>query len=150
MFSVVKTTGRRIREAYESLGWNRSEFGRAIGTDLATIALWEKDEKEPQIGSLKKVAAATGRTVSWLLGETEVVSDDAAPPLVAEYFRKLREAKIAFDPRDEESLMSARFKGGPLRISSVDDVQALHEFAEKERKRKERGAAMATKPVKKR
>ena len=61
--------GERIQEAREAAGYTRAELAlKALSTEAA-VRLWETGQREPRLKYLKRIADATGRSLSWFFEE---------------------------------------------------------------------------------
>ena len=74
------TVGARVRSAYLLAGLNRNQLSKRAQLDYGAIQRWERGDAKPELDSLERVAAVTGRDVSELVGGTR---DAASAPLYA-------------------------------------------------------------------
>jgi phage repressor protein C with HTH and peptisase S24 domain len=70
------TLGERIRYVRDNiLKLNQADFARRLGfSRVATISDYEKNKRNPDITSLRKIAVAGGVTLEWLLTGNEPIS----------------------------------------------------------------------------
>lgn len=65
---VMDTLGSRIKALREAKGITQKELGRLVGGySRQAVGMWERDEREPDNGTLVKIANILGTTVSYLL-----------------------------------------------------------------------------------
>lgn len=67
-FDLVK---QRVEHARLALGLSRSEFAQRTGVSIRTFDLWDKTDAHPRMGTIRKIAEATGRPVGWFFGIEE-------------------------------------------------------------------------------
>lgn len=74
--------GARIKVAREAANMTQEQLGREIGVTGVTIMRYEKNQREPTQGKLKKLAAALNVPVAVLIGEAPIeVPHDASDSL---------------------------------------------------------------------
>lgn len=61
----------RVTLARLHLGLTRPEFARLVGVDIRTFDYWDAGTKDPGLRSIRRIAEATGRPISWFLGLEE-------------------------------------------------------------------------------
>lgn len=61
------TLGQRIRQQRDKRGITRFALAITLSTTERTIARWERDEAEPTLATLARLAAALGVTLAWLV-----------------------------------------------------------------------------------
>ena len=66
--TLVTTLGGRIREARRAAGYtNVEQLAVVLGVGQRTVQRWETDRSEPSISRLRKIAAETGKPLSYFL-----------------------------------------------------------------------------------
>ena len=63
--------GRRIQAARLAAGMSMCEMARLLDTRHGNIGSWERGEFEPQLSSLRRIAALLGTTAGQLIDETD-------------------------------------------------------------------------------
>ena len=63
--------GSRIRDAREASGLSQQALAVRVGVSLRTVQWWERDDREPQLASVRKIALATGQSVSHFVDDSE-------------------------------------------------------------------------------
>ena len=58
----------RIKEIRKGLGISQTKLGEFCGVTKSTISQYENGKREPDIATLKRIAAAFGCSVDYLLG----------------------------------------------------------------------------------
>jgi|GEM_PF-1674753 len=114
------TVGEKIREARKSHGWNQTTLAGKVGITLQTISRWEKGEREPKAGELKRIASALGVSIAYLMGEEdtiEVSTPSKSPDIVNQ---QKREEQITAEEIDKEmqALMQILSKDNLIRKSA--------------------------------
>lgn len=65
--------GSRISYVRGELKKSQTEFAELLGfSDPATVSKWEANKREPDLPTLRKIAALVGKDMNWLLSESEV------------------------------------------------------------------------------
>jgi len=78
--------GDRIREARKGVGMTQEQLALAIGAaGQSTVGNYERGVNEPNLATARLIAQVTGRSVSWLLGESATGSDHRAESTRSEY-----------------------------------------------------------------
>jgi transcriptional regulator with XRE-family HTH domain len=63
------TIGDRIRKARRAAGIDSTgDMADLVGVSRNTITNWEADRTQPNVMALRAIAAATGVSVTWLIG----------------------------------------------------------------------------------
>lgn len=110
---------RRITQARERAGLNRSQLAKACGTTWAHVDRWEGTEKPTMPGPvhLARIAEATGTTVDWLLGQGAEAVVERAPayPALADFLAT--EEGRTVSPPERAQLEAQRWKNPPTRLS---------------------------------
>lgn len=58
---MQKGIGKRIRDARKAAGLTQEELAERMGTSSVAVAQWETGRRNPKMGTVSKLAAATGR-----------------------------------------------------------------------------------------
>lgn len=61
--------GERIRDARVASTLTQRQLGDRVGVDAATVSRWERDEHEPSLRTLREIAEATDRALSWFFAD---------------------------------------------------------------------------------
>lgn len=64
----MKTLGSVIKNARESHGITQAELSKVIGISRSSVAMYEKDQREPQINVLKQLSEALSVPLDVLMG----------------------------------------------------------------------------------
>ena len=67
---MSKLIPERLIEARERKGWSQGRLAKAVGTSQQAVGKMEKG-RTANPGSIRKIAAALGVDVEWLMGETD-------------------------------------------------------------------------------
>jgi transcriptional regulator with XRE-family HTH domain len=75
---------QKIRLMRAKVGLKQAELADRAGFSLQTIGRWERNERQPRIDDLQKVAVVLGTTVACLVGEDDdKQSSDQSPNATA-------------------------------------------------------------------
>lgn len=92
--------GKKIREARDSKLWKQKELAATLHVEPQTVSRWERGENTPDVGTLRLLAEATGRPLSFFI-ERPAAEDDRLDRLesqlgqVLELVRELRDELAA-------------------------------------------------------
>lgn len=64
----MKTLGSAIKNARESRGMTQDELSKAVGISRSSVAMYEKDQREPQINVLKRLSEVLAIPLDILVG----------------------------------------------------------------------------------
>ena len=67
----MATFGKKLRECRDAKGFSQAELAKKIESYHSIIGKYERDEVNPSIDVVKKLATVLDTTVGYLLGETE-------------------------------------------------------------------------------
>ena len=114
--------GERIKIIRESLGATMASFASMIGATPGAVNNWEKNVREPSVGTLVEIAKVGGRSLDWLL-VGDINTKDDQYKAIYELSLKLKEAKDENEKlkRDLGSILSAAQKVEGLGYSKVAD-----------------------------
>lgn len=73
---------KRLRERARQLGISNAEAARRVGLDERRYAHYVSGRREPDLATLKLIAAALGTTPNWLLGVVDRDEKDPAKSLL--------------------------------------------------------------------
>lgn len=94
----------RLKELRLSRGMTMKQFGDALNLAESTISLYEREKREPDIETIKKIAAYFGVSVDYLLGldqnKTPSIMDE-----VPEDVRELSRIYSLLNNRGRDQLM---------------------------------------------
>jgi transcriptional regulator with XRE-family HTH domain len=62
----IWTLGDRIWKARKDAGLEQADLAEAVGVSRAQISKWERDQSEPRVSELQRVAAACRVPFRWL------------------------------------------------------------------------------------
>lgn len=71
MMNKVNALAKRLAQIRNEQKLSRAELAEKIGVVPETIARYERGDREPRSGELRKLASALGVSVAYLMGETE-------------------------------------------------------------------------------
>ena len=88
MNSQKAELGARIKSARAAKGWKQKHLAAQVQVEPITVSRWERGATTPDFNALSLVAEATGRPLSYFLGEDQPAAarprlDDAADRLEA-------------------------------------------------------------------
>jgi transcriptional regulator with XRE-family HTH domain len=73
MISSMKTTkaevGARIKTARAGKGWKQKHLAAHVSVEPITVSRWERGATTPDFNALSLIAEATGKPLSYFLGE---------------------------------------------------------------------------------
>lgn len=78
------TLGGRILEAREARGLSLAQVSRLLGVLPKTVSNWETDSSEPRFNQLHRLAAVLHAPPMWLIGGTEIATDNDPSATTAE------------------------------------------------------------------
>lgn len=73
MASKSEDLGKRIRLAREERGWKQKELARAVHVEPMTVSRWERGINTPDIETLRLIANATQKPLSYFVEEPKVI-----------------------------------------------------------------------------
>lgn len=76
---IKDTVHLRLRMARLACGLTTAAVGRQLGVTGAAVGNWELGTREPNIETLKRLAAIYGVTVGWLMGEAPFFQEGGYP-----------------------------------------------------------------------
>jgi len=140
----LETWGERIKVARESAGLTQEQLGKKLGITGVTIMRYEKNQRQPRLEQLGRIALALGTTVYEMMGQdwdgwTVIDKSDSfdEDPFKTEKARTRDSARQI----DDEDIKFALFGGdGEITDAMYEEVKRfaqmvkLREEAEKKRK----------------
>ena len=81
--------GARIRSARAAKGWTQKHLAAQVQVEPITVSRWERGATTPDFNALSLISEATGRPLSYFLGENEPA---AAEPRVGDAVERLEAA----------------------------------------------------------
>jgi len=63
--------GNKLKECRKDKGLSQSELAKLLGTNHSIIGKYERDEVNPTVDAVRKLASALDTTLGYLLGESE-------------------------------------------------------------------------------
>ena len=79
----------RIKSARAEKGWKQKHLAAEVRVEPITVSRWERGATSPDFDALALVAEATGKPLSYFLGEDEQVAQE---PRVSEAVERLEAA----------------------------------------------------------
>jgi transcriptional regulator with XRE-family HTH domain len=79
----------RIRSARVAKGWKQKHLAAEVRVEPITVSRWERGATTPDFNALTLIAEATGRPLSYFLGEGEPAADE---PRLADAVERLEAA----------------------------------------------------------
>ena len=67
-FFMVKNFGEKLKELRKEKGLTQKELAQFLDSAQSAIVYWEKNQQEPNISTLKKIAIFFDVTTDYLLG----------------------------------------------------------------------------------
>jgi transcriptional regulator with XRE-family HTH domain len=93
MISAVKPqkaeVAARIKSARTAQGWKQKHLAAQVHVEPITVSRWERGATTPDFDALTLVAEATGRPLSYFLGEEEPAANE---PRLSEAVERLEAA----------------------------------------------------------
>ena len=68
--------GKNIRKYREQKGWTQGELGKMVGVSSAGVSFWEREQREPNLATIEKLAEIFEVPRSALLGEPMTPTTD--------------------------------------------------------------------------
>ncbi|MBR5547894.1 MAG: helix-turn-helix transcriptional regulator [Clostridia bacterium] len=146
--------GQRIKVARQKCGFSQAELARLLNCTQAALSQYERGVREPSLGDLGNIANALNTSTDYLLGRTEILSNDMSKKKMGDYLGLSEKAidlfhemyatrKIATDehsvleelkffsnasPTDDNYIMDYNFIKRSKWQDLVDYQKALNEF----------------------
>ncbi len=70
------TLGQKIKKLRNENGLTQKDLSNMVNVTFQTVSKWEKDENEPDVSTLKKLASLFGCSLDYLLSEEEDIHVD--------------------------------------------------------------------------
>lgn len=64
---MAETTGSRIRQRREEIGFTQTDLASALGVKEANVYRWERGDSEPSSRLLRRIVKALDVSADWLL-----------------------------------------------------------------------------------
>jgi transcriptional regulator with XRE-family HTH domain len=84
-----KKLGAKIKAARADKGWKQKHLAAEVSVEPITVSRWERGATSPDFDALALIAEATGRPLSYFLGEEEHA---AAEPTLADAVGRIEAA----------------------------------------------------------
>jgi transcriptional regulator with XRE-family HTH domain len=68
--------GARIKSARAAKGWKQKHLAAEVRVEPITVSRWERGATTPDFNALSLIAEATGRPLSYFLGEDEPAASE--------------------------------------------------------------------------
>lgn len=94
----------RIRELRKAKGLTMKELGKELGLAESTVSLYERDLHEPDLDTIRKLAAFFSVTMDYLLGHTD---GDQEPKTENAPADDRAEAKMLLEGMSDEQYQAA-------------------------------------------
>lgn len=118
------TTGQRIKAARKKAGMTQAALAEKLGISYVNISQLEKDQRNPKLETLQRIAAALGTSISNLLPPDNYWEDEDGightEPQVVEHEGPLQRAEVverSATPEELEALLAKLQDGKPLLLS---------------------------------
>ena len=125
------TTGQRIKAARKKAGMTQAALAEKLGISYVNISQLEKDQRNPKLETLQRIAAALGTSISNLLPPDNYWEDENGvshtEPQVVEHEGPLQRAEVverSATPEEMERLL-ARLQDGEPVLLSPDELAKL-------------------------
>jgi transcriptional regulator with XRE-family HTH domain len=79
----------RIKSARAAKGWKQKHLAAEVSVEPITVSRWERGATRPDFDALGLIAEATGKPLSYFLGEDEPIADE---PRLADAVERLEAA----------------------------------------------------------
>jgi transcriptional regulator with XRE-family HTH domain len=79
----------RIKAARSAKGWKQKHLAAEVSVEPITVSRWERGATSPDFDALALIAEATGKPLSYFLGEAEPAE---SPPGLAEAVERIEAA----------------------------------------------------------
>ena len=66
----MSTFGKRLRDCRKEKGFSQNEVAKLLNTNHSVIGKYERDDVNPSIDAVKRLAELLDTTVAYLVGET--------------------------------------------------------------------------------
>ena len=67
----MSTFGKRLRDCRKEKGLSQNEVAKLLNTNHSVIGKYERDDVNPSIDAVKRLAELLNTTVAYLVGETD-------------------------------------------------------------------------------
>lgn len=67
-----RVSGKKIKQAIKESGYTQEKFAKKIKTDQSMISQWIIGKRNPKESSLKKIANATGKPLSYFIDDDSI------------------------------------------------------------------------------
>jgi len=94
--------GNRLRTCRKEKALSQNQLAKSIGTNHSVIGKYERDEVNPSIDVVQKLAAILETTVAFLLGESDT-NDLFKDPEMLRRFKEIN----ALPSKDKECILSS-------------------------------------------
>ena len=118
------TTGQRIKAARKKAGMTQAALAEKLGISYVNISQLEKDQRNPKLETLQRIANALGTSISNLLPPDNYWEDEDGightEPQVVEHEGPLQRAEVverSATPEELEALLAKLQDGKPLLLS---------------------------------
>ena len=125
------TTGQRIKAARKKAGMTQAALAEKLGISYVNISQLEKDQRNPKLETLQRIANALGTSISNLLPPDNYWEDEDGightEPQVVEHEGPLQRAEVvehSATPEELEALLAKLQDGKPL-LLSPDELAKL-------------------------
>lgn len=121
----MNVTAQRVAAARERCGLDQSALARALGVTQGAISKIEQG-RTANSRLLPRIAARTGVSLEWLLGETDDPQDGAAETLTPEERESLEQLRQLRPEQREAVMQLIRTMTGRKRGATVHAPAAAH------------------------
>lgn len=125
------TTGQRIKAARKKAGMTQAALAEKLGISYVNISQLEKDQRNPKLETLQRIAAALGTSISNLLPPDNYWEDEdgighTEPQVIVheEPIEKTEVVEHSATPEELEALLAKLQDGKPL-LLSPDELAKL-------------------------
>ena len=125
------TTGQRIKAARKKAGMTQAALAEKLGISYVNISQLEKDQRNPKLETLQRIAKALGVSISNLLPPDNYWEDESGightEPQVVEHEGPLQRAEVverSATPEELEALLAKLQDGKPL-LLGPDELAKL-------------------------
>ena len=129
------TVGERIKAARINIGMTQKELAEKLGIPYQSIGQWERDQRNPKVDTLQRLADVLGVSVPYLMGWNQVdkyfcgreASDDTVQKIannIQMHHSTRAELNLAFDKLND--------KGQQVAVERVKELSKIPDYQKDE------------------
>ncbi|MDR3124471.1 MAG: helix-turn-helix domain-containing protein [Endomicrobium sp.] len=82
---IKNYTAQKIKEAVKETGLTQRKFAKKIGIGESMISQWLASSKNPTLTTLKKIAKATNKPLTYFIDDAETIVNTGSNSVVGKY-----------------------------------------------------------------